>query len=145
MGQYVVNKTVRIKATPEEVWDALTNPDKTKHYFFHCEVISDWQVGSDITFKGKIFLLIPIEMHGKILAIEPARLLKYTLKNGKDDDAKASFSTVTDTLSYEEGATVLHISDDVGDGEDTEKRYERSVKGWNDVLNGLKKLLEETE
>ena len=140
MSNHIVRKQIMLKATPEQVWDALTNPEKTKEYFFHCGVYSDWQVGGDITFKGKIFLIKNIEMHGKILRIEPNRLLEYTLKNGDDEDG--STSTVTDELSYTNGITTLSISDDVGAGEGAEERYERSEKGWDKILNGLKELVE---
>ena len=142
MSHHIVSKTINIKAEPREVWDALTNPEKTKKYFFHCEVFSDWKVGSQITFKGKMFFFIDIEMHGEILEIQPGRLLKYNLKNGKSHDSNAGFSIVTDILNYENGETILSITDDVGDSEGADKRIEKSEEGWDKVLNGLKELLE---
>jgi uncharacterized protein YndB with AHSA1/START domain len=141
MREYIVNKKVRIKAEPSKVWDALTNPEKTKEYFFHCGVYSDWKKGSAITFKGNIFFFFPIEMKGQIINIKPEKLLKYKLTNGKS----ATISTVTDELTYENGVTTLSISDNVGQGEDAEKRYKKSVKGWSKVLKGLKELVEEEE
>jgi uncharacterized protein YndB with AHSA1/START domain len=139
--EYIVKRSVAIKASPAEVWDALTNPEKTKEYFFNCEVFSDWKQGSAITFKGKIFLVKKIEMTGKILQIEPQKLLQYNIKNtGSEDD---SISTVTDRLSFENGETILSVSDDVGQGEGAEDRYEKSEKGWEKVLKGLKELVEE--
>ena len=135
---YIVKKHIHMKATPEKVWKTLTNPEKTKKYFFGCRVFSDWKEGSTITFKGKIFFFWPIEMKGEILKIQPNRLLKYTLQNGKE----TSSSTVTDVLSYAAGKTTLSISDDVGQGEGAEKRWKRSEKGWNKVLKGLKKVVE---
>jgi uncharacterized protein YndB with AHSA1/START domain len=142
MEQFIVKKTVAIKATPEVVWDALTNPEKTKEYFFNCEVFSDWQVGSPITFKGRIFLIKKIEMNGTIVKIEPNKLLQYTLQNEGSDDTPPTTSTVTDKLSYVNGETILSISDDVGQGEGAEERFEKSNKGWDKVLEGLKELVE---
>jgi len=140
MSQFIVRKSIRMKATPDKVWDALTNPKKTKKYFFNCEVHSDWKVGNPITFKGKMFLIINIEMTGHILQIIPEKLLQYNLKNRGSN--RSSISTVTEELSYANNETVLAISDDVGDGADAEKRYRKSIKGWNKVLRGLKKLVE---
>lgn len=140
MENYVVKKSVEIHANPVEVWDALINPEKTKQYFFHCEVESDWRVGSKITFRGKIMLIKKIEMSGEILQIEPRKILKYTLQNTSDDSN--TFSTVTDELEYAHGVTTLTISDDVGSGEGARERYEKSEKGWDKVLEGLKKLVE---
>jgi uncharacterized protein YndB with AHSA1/START domain len=143
METFVVKKSVQLKATPPEVWDALTNPEKTKQYFFNCRVFSDWKAGSSIVWKGKIFLFKKITLRGKILAIQPERLLKYTLNN-EGKEGGSSFSTVTDELIYRNGETTLTIADDVGIGEGAEKRYRMSVKGWDKVLKGLKKLVEET-
>ncbi|HEY5747898.1 MAG TPA: SRPBCC domain-containing protein [Chryseolinea sp.] len=137
---HVVNKSIRIKGTPAQVWDALTNPEKTKEYFFNCEVISDWKVGRAITFKGRV-MLKKIELRGEILAIEPERLLKYTLKNSEDEH-QDSISTVTDRLEYANGETVVSITDDVGAGPGAEKRYEKSMQGWDNILSGLKTIVE---
>lgn len=139
MSEFIVNKRIVIDAPASAVWDALTNPEKTKEYFFHCGVYSDWQVGNSITFKGHIFIIKEIEMTGKILEIEPGKLLKYELKNS---DGEAGSSTVTDRLSEENGMTLLTITDDVGSEPGAEERYKKSEKGWDKVLNGLKKLVE---
>ena len=143
MQEFIVKKKVAIKAEPSAVWYALTNGKETKKFFFNCEVFSDWRVGSPITFKGKIFLIKNIEMKGTILRIEHERLLQYTLKNGSDTSDSASFSTVTDELTYENGETTLTITDDVGKGVGAEERYKKSEKGWDKVLKGLKEVVEE--
>lgn len=140
MKAYIVHQQVKLNAPVDVVWDALTNPEKTKEYFFNARVISQWKEGSPITFKGRMFWIIPFEMKGKIVKAVPGKLLKYTLKNGKGKDAGQS--TVTDELRYENGHTILTITDDVGSGDGAEKRYHRSVKGWQKVLKGLKKLVE---
>ena len=137
MADCIVKKQITIAAEPSVVWDALTNPEMTRKYFFHCRVFSDWKPGSAITFKGRMFLFIKIELKGKILQIEPERLLKYSL-DGRD----GSYSTITDTLSYESGTTTLSITDDVGQSEGVEKRYKKSMKGWDRILRRLKKMIE---
>jgi uncharacterized protein YndB with AHSA1/START domain len=142
MSDFIVRKEIILNATLPEVWDALTNPEKTKEYFFHCKVLSDWKPGSPIMFKGRIFFFKKIELKGEILACERERLLKYTLHNGEGDGVK-SFSTVTMELTYMDSKTILNISDDVGRGEGAEKRYKRSVKGWDKVLQGLKELVDQ--
>jgi len=141
MREFVVNKRVALNASPSVVWDALTNPEITKKYFFNCAVYSDWKEGSPIIFKGKIFLIKNIEMKGTIIKVEQDQLLKYTLKNGKS----TSQSIVTDRLSYQDGQTILSISDDVGEGEGVEKRHKRSLKGWDKILKGLKEVVEKAE
>jgi uncharacterized protein YndB with AHSA1/START domain len=138
MKDYIVKKTITINTPAQIVWDALTNPEKTKEYFFNCRVLSDWKAGSPIVFKGRMFWIIPIEMKGTIKKITSGKLLQYTLSNrGK------STSIVTDELTETDGKTTLHITDDVGQGEGAEKRYHKSVKGWDKILKGLKDLVED--
>jgi uncharacterized protein YndB with AHSA1/START domain len=140
--EYVVKKSIVIKAEPSKVWEALTDPEITRKYFFHSRVFSDWKTGSEITFKGRLFLVKKFEMTGKIVVAEPNKLLKYTLKNGSDKTSN-SFSTVTDVLTYANGETTLSVTDDVGQGEGAEKRFNRSQKAWDKVLKGLKNIVEE--
>jgi uncharacterized protein YndB with AHSA1/START domain len=78
--EYIVHQKISINAEPHDVWDALTNPKKTKKYFFNCEVHSKWKPGSPITFKGRMFFFIRIEMKGEILKADPGKLLQYNLK-----------------------------------------------------------------
>jgi uncharacterized protein YndB with AHSA1/START domain len=137
-NEHIVRKSITVDAEPATVWDALTNPEKTKKYFFGCRVYSEWREGSEIAFRGRMFFIFKIELTGKIVQIQPEKLLQYTLKNRKS----ATHSTVTDRLTYENGKTVLSITDDVGEGEGAEKRYKRSLKGWDRILTGLKKLVE---
>jgi uncharacterized protein YndB with AHSA1/START domain len=141
MDKFIVKKSIAITAPIEKVWDALTDPEKTKEYFYNCRVYSNWKEGSAIVFKGKMFWIIPIEMKGTIIKIEPGKLLQYTLNN-KSDGNKTT-STVTDELTYTNGITTVNITDDVGQGEGAEKRYNRSVKGWDKILTGLKKFVED--
>ncbi len=139
MKEFIVRKEVTINEPPSTVWEALTDLSKTKKYFFNCEIFSTWKAGSPITFKGKIFLIKKIEMSGQILNVKPCRLLQYTLRNGKSD---TSFSTINDKLISDNGKTILKISDDMGSGERAEKRYKRSLKGWDKVLKSLKQFIE---
>jgi uncharacterized protein YndB with AHSA1/START domain len=139
MEAFIVRKEILLEATAAQVWDALTNPKKTKKYFFNCKVISDWQKGSPIVFKGRMFLIYSIELHGVIEEIEPEKLLKYKLYN---TGGESGFSIVTDRLSEETGKTLLKITDDVGQGKGAEKRFKRSQKGWDKILHGLEKLIE---
>ena len=135
---FIVKKEISINAEPSAVWDALTNPEKTKDYFFNCKVFSNWKTGSDIIFKRKMFFFFNFEMRGKILKVEPRKILRYILSNS----GSSTFSTVTDTIHYQDGKTILSITDDVGAGKDAQERYEKSEKGWDKILIGLKEYVE---
>ena len=49
----IVSQSVDVKAEPEQVWNALTNPEIIKEYLFGTETITDWKVGSEIIFQGE--------------------------------------------------------------------------------------------
>lgn len=140
MKDLIVEKHIAINANPEKVRDALTNPEKTKKYFFNCKVISSWEIWSPITFKWRIFLIKKIEMKGKIVDIERGKMLKYSLKNASDESMTTS--TVCDTLSFSNGITTVSITDNVWSGEGANTRYKRSQKGWDKILKGLKDVVE---
>ena len=48
----IVTKEIMFSASKSAVWDLLTNPQKTKQYMFGCEVLSSWEVGAPIIWKG---------------------------------------------------------------------------------------------
>jgi len=138
MENHIVHKEVLLDAPPEMVWRALTDPEITKKYFYHCKVLSDWKVGSAIAFEGKMFWIFPIKLTGKIEKIEPGKLLQYTLQN----HGTSGQSLVTDELIGENGKTRLKITDDVGNEKGVEKRYKNSMRGWDKILRGLKRIVE---
>ena len=141
MENFQVKKVIIIKADISNVWDALINPEKTKKYFFGCEVHSEWKEGSLIEFKDKNG--VPL-VRGTVLKIVSKRLLKYSVLhfNLDDNDDPSCFSLVTYELSYDHGETTLCITDDVGKAAGAGDRFLKSEKVWGNVLKGLKKLLE---
>jgi uncharacterized protein YndB with AHSA1/START domain/DNA-binding transcriptional ArsR family regulator len=66
-----------IRGTIEEVWGAITNPDKTKQYFYGTEVVSDWEVGSPLNYRYPDGSLAS---DGEILAIDPPKRLEFTFR-----------------------------------------------------------------
>jgi len=68
---------VTIKGSVSQVWDALVNPDKIKRYMFGATVVSEWQVGSPIVWKGE-WKGKPFEDKGRILEIQQGRRLRYS-------------------------------------------------------------------
>ncbi len=69
---------ITIKASTEQVWDALTNPEKVKQWQYGSELTTDWNVGNEIRFKseweGQIF-----EQWGTVFEFKSNQKLKYNL------------------------------------------------------------------
>jgi uncharacterized protein YndB with AHSA1/START domain len=138
---YIAKAVITINTPASKVWDALTRPDLIKQYLFGTEVVTDWQVGSPITYKGtwegKTY-----EDKGKILRIEPGKQLVSTYWSSLSGvpDIPENYQTVRYELSAESDGTRLTITQD---NNDTQEAAAHSEQNWKMVLDGIKKLLEE--
>ena len=132
--------TVTINAPISKVWQALVNPEIIKQYLFNTDVISDWKVGSPIIYRGE-WEGKPFEDKGKILAVEPEKLLRSTHWSPLSGvpDSPENYHTVTYTLSDRGGSTEVTITQD---NNATEGEKAHSEKNWQTVLDGMKSLLE---
>jgi uncharacterized protein YndB with AHSA1/START domain len=136
----IVNATVIINASKEKVWDALTNPDKIKQYFFGTNAVSDWKKGSSLKFTGE-WEGKKYEDKGTILDTEPGKLFRYTYWSsmGKLEDNPENYATVTYELVPSGNETVLTVTQDHVSSQEAK---EHSEQNWNYVLGELKKFVE---
>jgi uncharacterized protein YndB with AHSA1/START domain len=129
-----------INAPVSKVWQALVNPEIIKQYLFNTEVISDWNVGSPILYRGE-WEGKPFEDKGEILEIEPEKVLKSTHWSPLSGvpDSPENYHTVTYTLVDKGEITEVTITQD---NNATEEEKMHSEKNWQTVLKGMKELLE---
>lgn len=133
-------KSIVIAATPERVWEALTDPAQVKHYMWGSEVVSDWKQGSPLIYRG-IWDGKPFEDKGTILEIDPPRLLRtnyFSPLSGKPD-VPENYAEVSYALSAEAGRTTLTVTQGNIPDEDGKTRSEGN---WGTVLGAIKKLIE---
>jgi len=146
-----VKSTITIHASAQKVWDALTNPAKTKIYMFGCETVSDWHIGSDLLWKGHHEGQDLIFVKGKILQMEPHRILKYTVIDpfASYPDIPENYLNVAYTLQEEGNQTTLTVvQDGFENAAEGEKRYQETNnngEGWNPILIAIKNLVESSE
>jgi len=127
-----------IETTPEKLWDALTNPEFTKQYWFDIAVTSDWKVGSSMTFiKGG-----NAHIDGKVLAAERPKLLSYTFRETSGEAAKEPYTKVTLEIEPELGTKTVRLTVTHTDFVPNSKHRPSISGGWPAVLSGLKSLLE---
>jgi uncharacterized protein YndB with AHSA1/START domain len=127
-----------IKATPEQIWDAITKPEFTERYFYGVRIETGPQVrithaydGSDDSGEDPIFEWNPPRrlVHGwkskwnPELSVEEASRVSWELE--PQEDGTCLLTVVHDQL---EGASKTAAS--------------VSGPGWMRVLSGLKTLLE---
>lgn len=134
------NANIEINAVPAIVWDALTNPEKIKQYFFGTKAESTWQVGGPITFSGE-WEGQKYKDKGTILEIEPEQVLKYSYWSsmGGTEDKPENYAIVTYRLLGKGASTLLEI---LQDGIKDEKSRQHSEENWNGILTALKQFVE---
>lgn len=141
MGKGLISKSsINIHASSSKIWEALIKPEIAKEYFFGAEIVTDWNVGSAITFKGE-FNGNKYEEKGTLLNVEPNTQLQYSHWSHFDGlpDELDNYRTWTFDITEQDGATQLSISED---NIPTEKQKKRSDEFWGDVLLKIKRLVE---
>ena len=139
-GFEAINK-VTIEAPKADVWDALTNPDKVKQYMHGTEMSTDWKAGSPITWSGE-WKGKPYQDKGKVLEVEPEKLLKYTHWSpmGGSEDRPENYHTLTYVLEGIDGRTILTLRQDNNPTQEEADKMARD--NWAPVLKGLKETAE---
>ena len=139
-NELIVKKSIKVNADISAVWDALTNPEMTKKYFFDCKAISDWETGSVIEFKMEKDGETIVVVKGIILNIEEDRLLQYSCFAPDTEQDTSTHTIVTYRLTSENGNTVMTVTQ--GDFGKNEAGYQHTITGWDATLSGLKALQE---
>lgn len=133
--------SISIHATQAEVWEALVNPSIISHYFHGTETVSDWKLGSPITFKGE-WQGKPYLDKGTILEINPERVLSYSFWSSLSgtDDFEDNYAHVTYHLShYNENTTLIITQDNL----DTDEEVVKAEDNWMNVSQTIKNLVEQ--
>ena len=132
--------TIRLDATKGKVWDTLTKPELVKLWQYGSDLITNWEIGSDIKFRteweGKIF-----EQWGKILEVRPTELLKYSLFAPRPDleDRPENYFVMSYILTTENGQTKLEIIQE----DNRPNAVQEDPQGdENPILQSLKKVAE---
>lgn len=140
VSKLIATASVTIKATKAEVWDAITNPELIKKYFFGTETESDFKKGSPIYYRG-VWEGKPYEDKGTILEIEKEKLFKHDYWSSftGSEDKPENYAIITYSLSEKNGEVTLTVTQD---SVPSEEQKERSEQNWGMVFQGMKELLE---
>jgi uncharacterized protein YndB with AHSA1/START domain len=131
-----------IKATQEQVWDAITNPEIVAKFFHGAQVDSTYEVGT------KIRSLSPdrsqLWAENTVLESDPPRRLVHTWRSLYDRDLAAEQeSRVTWEIESQPGGfsklTLIH------DRLEGSPKTAASVQGWSYILSNLKTVVETGE
>ena len=132
---------VFIKASPEEIWDAITKPEFTSRYFHGSLVDSTFEAGTPYRSWSPDRSSLWVE--GDVLDSDPPRRLSHTWRSLYDEEtAGEEASRVTWEIEPQEnGLSLLTVVHDQLEGAPKTAASVNGV-GWMMVLSGLKTLLE---
>jgi uncharacterized protein YndB with AHSA1/START domain/DNA-binding transcriptional ArsR family regulator len=124
-----------IRATPQQVWRALTDADLTARYWGHANV-SDWQPGSTwehrrVDGSGKV------DVVGRVVAAEPPTRLAVTFEDSLDEVREPS--VVTFLVEPHQDIVRLTVTHE---NLPNREMLNGISSGWPAVLANLKSLLE---
>jgi uncharacterized protein YndB with AHSA1/START domain len=128
-----------IKASQEEVWEAITNPQTVAKFFLGAQVESTYEVGT------KLRSLSPDRSQvwgdNTILECDPPRRLVHSWRSLYDPDMAAEpESRVTWEIEAQPGGfSKLTLVHDCLDGS---PKTAASVSGWSYILSNLKTVIE---
>lgn len=129
-----------VNSPVSKVWDALTNPRIVKEYFFGSDLVTDWKVGSPVIFQGE-YEGKPYKDRGIVLEYSPNKSLAYSyLSNWAGlEDKPENYLMVSYHVRELANGTELTITQTNYD----EEKAKHSEGNWKNVIDGLKKIVEQ--
>ncbi|MBV9174473.1 MAG: SRPBCC domain-containing protein [Chloroflexi bacterium] len=131
---------VYIRTSPEQLWQAITDPEFTRRFFFETRVDSRWEPGERLAYSRKDGSLV---VEGEVLEVErPRRLVTtWAFRNNPElqDDPPSRVTWEIEPLGSTCRLTLVH------DFASETASYRSVVRGWPRVLSSLKTLLETGE
>jgi len=142
MNQNLVSSAkVSINAPLEKVWEALVKPEIIQKYMHGSKVVTDWKIGSPISWQGE-YNGKPYEDKGKVLQFEENKIMQVTHFSPLmgQPDIPENYHTLTMMVEPEDAGTKLSLTQDKNASEDEVKH---TTAFWQEMLETIKKLLEQ--
>jgi uncharacterized protein YndB with AHSA1/START domain len=139
----IVVKSVEIFTSTNHVWRALTEPDKITQWMGGARVESKWEIGSDITFTGKMpNFSKTYRGRGTVLAMEREKFLRYShwSEMSRLPDIPQNRTIITFILDWIDEKTRLTVRHE---NFNSEAAYKHANFFWGFALITMKNLLEQ--
>ncbi|RZJ74915.1 MAG: hypothetical protein EOO45_07205 [Flavobacterium sp.] len=136
-----IKKTIEIKASDDNVWTVITNPDHIGNWANSFEagtnVSSDFTENSSVIWKDGKGQAV---MNGKVEVSYPAKMLKVGFFDALDSDVNGALGAYKEhyLLSESEGKTTLTIES----GPMEQEYLEKVGPQWDEALRTIKSLSE---
>jgi uncharacterized protein YndB with AHSA1/START domain len=140
MADYISRSSIEIAAPPEAVWHTITNPETLGSLMFGSEVVTTWEVGTPILYRGE-WQGKQFEDKGVIVEFDEPRRLRTTHFSplSGEPDIPANYHEIEYLLEPLFEGTRVTLSQDKNA---TEEAARHSDEMWSSMLAELKKLVE---
>ncbi|MFW2333125.1 ArsR/SmtB family transcription factor [Ilumatobacter sp.] len=128
-----------IRASVDDVWQAIVDPEQTVQYFYGTRVQSDWEVGSPMNYTNADGTELVSE--GTVLSIDPPKRIEFTFR-ALWDDALAAEGPCREVWSVEEVNGMSRLTIELYDVVEDSATYTDFVQGFPYIVSGMKSLLE---
>jgi uncharacterized protein YndB with AHSA1/START domain len=139
MAGSTVTAQIETSASRTQVWQALTDPELIRRYFFGSTVETTWQPGAPITWSGE-YDGHAYQDKGEVVEVVPEQRLVVTHFSpmSGQPDVPENYHRLTCTLHERDGGTTVRLEQD-----NTPPGSEEQFRAnWQAVLDGLVALLE---
>ena len=131
MDDTTINYVIYIATTPENLWDALTNPEALKKNWGIIQ--SQWTPGSPVTEVSEAGRVL---WEGEVLESEPPRLLSFTFQViGTGERTEVRFE-----LSPRESFVGLTVTQ-VG-FQPNSQLFQACARAWPEIMSSFKTYIE---
>lgn len=136
MDEQTIAEVIYIRASANEVWEALTKPDVTERYWGGTRIESDWKVGSKIQYlrNGEL-----TDEH-VVLDVKPPHRLSHTFQPLFAGFKSEPASRVAITIEEHNRVVRLTVRHDGFPPKSSV--FRACAEGWPMILSSLKSLLE---
>lgn len=136
----VVDRTIDILAPVSQVWDFITTPEGMKEYLFGIDAVSEWTVGSPITFSGELAGK-PFEDKGLIEQFDKDSVFAYSWYSSFTGvpDLLENYTRVRIALEKTDKGTRLKLRHS---NFPTRTAFESQERYWYDALETIKERTE---
>jgi uncharacterized protein YndB with AHSA1/START domain len=138
MNQDTREFEIQVAATPDQVWEALIDPQQTRQFWHGALNHSSWQPGAPWTSEsdtGELYL------DGQVIAVERPHRMVHTMHFLQDPVAVAEPPTLVEiSLEAVDGGTRLRlVNSNLGPAA---LENVSGAGGWKHILAGMKAMLE---
>jgi len=133
--------SIEIEATKEKLWDVLTNPTYIAEYLYGTHTETDWNIGSEITFRGN-YQGNKYEDKGIVMAHVPNQLLAYDYWSQFSglEDIPENYCEVSYHIDEHKDGHILFTWQQIGFKDESAKAHNEA--GIPAILTKIKELAE---